>query len=324
MSAESAKAGHDCTREIPKLLSKAELQALSRIDSLKFSGAAVLEYAQVVAAVWVSEYLWFNPVVYLISVVVIGSRINGLGALMHDAAHYRAYRLRWLNELVGELLALPTSASMAGYRNSHFAHHRALNSDQDPDWTRNLGAPEYEFPAPRRQMWSRVSVYLSGLKAFGSLKGFHGNKITRDVPKILAILRAVFFLALVVAAVEFGFFHLVVLYWLVPLFTVFLTIRYFRSVAEHYAVEHDHVFNESRTVIAPFWQLWLIAPWGLNYHLAHHLYPSVPCFRLKELHDLLMTREEFRARAHVTHGYFRGLFADCAVNPDPRTGSVAP
>ena len=29
-------------------------------------------------------------------------------------------------------LALPTTTSMAGYRNSHFAHHRALNGDNDP------------------------------------------------------------------------------------------------------------------------------------------------------------------------------------------------
>ena len=51
---------------------------------------------------------------------------------MHDAAHYRAYASRSLNDFVGELLALPTSASMAGYRNTHFAHHRELNSANDP------------------------------------------------------------------------------------------------------------------------------------------------------------------------------------------------
>ena len=43
-------------------------------------------------------------------------RINGLGALMHDAAHYRGYANRELNDFVGELLALPTSSSMAGYQ----------------------------------------------------------------------------------------------------------------------------------------------------------------------------------------------------------------
>ncbi len=92
---------------------------------------------------------WWNPLTYVLAVIVIGSRINGLGGLMHDAAHYRGYANRQFNDFVGELLALPTSASMAGYRNSHFAHHRELNSDNDPDWQRNVGLKEYEFPAPR-------------------------------------------------------------------------------------------------------------------------------------------------------------------------------
>ncbi len=97
----------------------------------------------------------------------------------------------------------------------------------------------------------------------------------------------------------------------------FLAVRYVRNVAEHYAVEHESVLNESRTVLAPPWELWLIAPWGLNYHLEHHLYPSVPCFRLGELHALLMTREPFPQFAHVTHGYFSGLFRDVTVFADP-------
>ena len=95
------------------------------------------------------------------------------------------------------------------------------------------------------------------------------------------------------ASIAFGFWKLLLLYWAVPLLTVFLTIRYMRNVAEHYAVEHENVLNESRTVLAPAWERWLIAPWGLNYHLEHHLYPS------------------------VTHGYFSGLFRDCTVYPDP-------
>ncbi len=78
-----------------------------------------------------------------------------------------------------------------------------------------------------------------------------------------------------------------------------------------------HFSRIARSVLAPLWELWLIAPWGLNYHLEHHLYPSVPCFRLGELHALLMTREPFPQLAHVTHGYFSGLFRDVTVFADP-------
>jgi fatty acid desaturase len=145
--ARSAKLGDSCLRDIPRLLSKEEIRNLSQIDSVKFTAAALLEYGLIAAAIWISQ-TWWNPLIYALAVVVIGSRINGLGGLMHDAAHYRGYTNRQLNDFVGEILALPTSASMAGYRNTHFAHHRELNSENDPDWRRNLGLKEYEFPAP--------------------------------------------------------------------------------------------------------------------------------------------------------------------------------
>jgi fatty acid desaturase len=316
--ARSAKLGDSCVREIPRLLTKEEIRDLSRIDSVKFTAAALLEFGLIAAAVWISE-TWWNPVVYVLAVIVVGSRINGLGALMHDAAHYRGYANRELNDFVGELLALPTSSSMAGYRNTHFAHHRELNSDNDPDWQRNLGLVEYEFPAPPRRMLMYIAQYLSGLKTATAVFGFHKNKETRDIPAAVARARLCFFAGLLLASIAFGFWKLLLLYWIVPLLTVFLAIRYIRSVAEHYAVEHENVLNESRTVLAPFWQLWLIAPWGLNYHLEHHLFPGVPCFRLGELHRLLMMRDPYPKIAHITHGYFSGLLRDCASTPPTET-----
>ena len=318
--ARSAKLGDSCLRDIPRLLSKEEIRNLSQIDSVKFTAAAMLEFSLIVAAVWISE-TWWNPLTYALAVVVIGSRINGLGGLMHDAAHYRGYANRQLNDFIGEILALPTSASMAGYRNSHFAHHRELNSQNDPDWQRNLGLKEYEFPAPPSSVLMRIVQYLSGLKLATALVGFHKNKETRDIAAAVARARLVFFASLLVSSIALGFWKLILLYWIVPLMTVFLAIRYIRSVAEHYAVEHQSVLNESRTVVAPFWELWLIAPWGLNYHLEHHLFPGVPCFRLAELHRLLMTRPPYPEIAHVTYGYFSGLLDDCASD---RLSEAAP
>lgn len=314
--ARSARLGDDCVREIPRLLTKDEIRSLSKIDSVKFTAAVLIEVVTIALAVWVSE-TWWNPIVYLIAVVVIGSRINALGGLMHDAAHWRAYANRTVNDIVGEIIALPTSTSMAGYRNSHFAHHRELNSDNDPDWTRNIGLPEFEFPKPRPTVIGYILQYLSGLKIYSAVSGFHKNAETRDIPALINRARLIFFVALLIAAIALGFWKQLLLYWVVPLLTVFLAIRYIRNVAEHYAVEHEHVLNESRTVLANPVELWLIAPWGLNYHLEHHLFPGIPCFRLAELHKILMTREPFPQIAHITHGYFTGLLRDCATAPRP-------
>jgi fatty acid desaturase len=319
----SAKLGDSCLREIPHLLTKEEIRDFSRIDSTRFTAAVALEISLVLAAVWISE-TWFNPLTYALAVVVVGSRIHALGALMHDTVHYRAYSNRLLNDVVGEILALPTSISMAGYRNTHFGHHRELNGEDDPDWRKYSKTKEYEFPASRGNMLVRIARHLSGLQAVVEVTRVHVYKDPdrRDIPAWVSRGRLVFLVALAVCATVFGFWKLLLLYWVVPLLTVFLAIRYFRNVAEHYMVERENVLNETRTMLAPFWQLWLLAPWGINYHIEHHLFPSVPCFRLGELHRLLMTRAPYPQMAHVTHGYFGGLLRECAsVHPAERVAA---
>jgi fatty acid desaturase len=310
--ARSAKLGDDCVREIPRLLTKDEIRRLSQIDSRKVMLVFALEILLIAAAVALSE-TWFNPATYLLAIIVVGTRINGIGALMHDAAHYRIFRNRTINDIVGEIMAFPTTASMAGYRNSHFSHHRELNSHKDPDWARNLLLDDYEFPAPQVLFVKRMLMHLSGLKAKESVVGFHKNKETRDIPVLTNRLRLAAMLTLLVSSIAFGFWKGLLLYWAVPLLTVFLGLRYIRGVAEHYAVRHDSVLNESRTVIAPAWQLFLIAPWGLNYHLEHHLFPGITCFNLADAHRILMTRAPYPQTAQITYGYFSGLFEDAAT-----------
>jgi fatty acid desaturase len=320
----SATKGDACVREIPRLLTKDEIRRLSEIDSRKVMLIFGFELLLVAAAIAVSE-TWFNPVTYLIAVLIIGTRINGIGALMHDAAHHRIFKNRVLNDVVGEIMAFPTTASMAGYRNSHFSHHRELNSHKDPDWTRHLMLDDYEFPTPQIEFARRVALHFVGFRVKQSIVGFHQNKDTRDIPALTLWLRLAAITGLIAASIAFGFWKGLLLYWLVPLLTVFVGIRYLRGVSEHYAVRREGVLSESRTVLAPAWQLFLIAPWGLNYHLEHHLYPAVPCYNLAAAHRILMTREPYAQAAHITRGgYLSGLSWEMAhAAPGERDKAIA-
>jgi len=42
----------------------------------------------------------------------------------------------------------------------------------------------------------------------------------------------------------------------------------------------------------------------MNVHLPHHLFPMVPHYRLKELHEFLLQTEEYRKEAILVGGYF--------------------
>jgi fatty acid desaturase len=50
-----------------------------------------------------------------------------------------------------------------------------------------------------------------------------------------------------------------------------------------------------------------ILPRNIGYHLEHHWYPSVPFYRLPELHQALMEREGFRQHAVVKRSVIASL-----------------
>ncbi|MCG2632341.1 fatty acid desaturase family protein [Bradyrhizobium sp. WYCCWR 13023] len=311
-AAPSATQDDACVREIPRFLTKEEMRSLSEVSSGKVLSAFAAEMGMVGAAIWLSEATWFNPLTYLLALFVIGSRIVGIGGLMHEAAHYRVAKNRLLNDIVGEIMAFPTTASMAGYRNTHFAHHRELNSERDPDWTRNFGVDDYEFPVPQYLFLRRVALHFAGLKTRQFLGSFHNNPQTRQIPVWTSRLRLLAFGLLFVSAVAFGFWKELLLYWLVPLLTTFMGVIYLKRVSEHYGVRHESVLNETRTIVGPWWQILAFAPWGLNYHLEHHLYPGITCFNLGKAHRLLMKNPVYAENANVTRGYW-GLVKELAA-----------
>ncbi len=57
----------------------------------------------------------------------------------------------------------------------------------------------------------------------------------------------------------------------------------------------------------------LVAPLNVGYHLEHHLYPSVPFYRLEELHRRLMRVDVFRNQARITRGV-NGVIRECATS----------
>jgi fatty acid desaturase len=91
--------------------------------------------------------------------------------------------------------------------------------------------------------------------------------------------------------------------WVLPSVTVLGVVFRIRQIAEHSGVEDEHELNATRTVVPTLFERMLIAPCGINWHLEHHLFPSVPFYNLPRLHKRLMQEEVFRQQAHITHSY---------------------
>jgi fatty acid desaturase len=71
------------------------------------------------------------------------------------------------------------------------------------------------------------------------------------------------------------------------------------ALAQHYGKQSDcKDFRQStRTVILN--PLLSFLYWNMNYHIEHHMYPGVPCYRLAKLHG----RITFDATAEPTQGF---------------------
>lgn len=93
------------------------------------------------------------------------------------------------------------------------------------------------------------------------------------------------------------------LLWVVPIFTSFAFFMILRQLVQHGNGGRGWI-NNSRTFILTPLIRFAVFPFGQDYHLPHHMYATVPHYRLKKLHALLMQYDEYRAEALEVHGYF--------------------
>src|SRR3954451_4067110 len=117
-----------------RFIDAATVKALSQIKQWRGIFQIVLEWIGIFGAIFICNRYW-NPILYIATVMWIGARQNGLGVLMHESVHYRLLRNKTLNEWVGDLFtAWPVLVTVDGFRQTHWAHHRHVNGPDDPDW----------------------------------------------------------------------------------------------------------------------------------------------------------------------------------------------
>jgi fatty acid desaturase len=94
-----------------------------------------------------------------------------------------------------------------------------------------------------------------------------------------------------------------VLLWVVPIFTSFSFFMILRQIVQHGNGGRGWLTNTRVFHVNPVINF-AVFPLGQDYHLPHHLFASVPHYRLKELHEALSECAEYREQAVVVEGYF--------------------
>jgi fatty acid desaturase len=95
--------------------------------------------------------------------------------------------------------------------------------------------------------------------------------------------------------------------WFLPMVTITEAIVRLRNIAEHFGLPDRELLHPTRTVVVKRLESWALGMHNANFHVEHHLFPSVPLSRLPQLRALLIANDEFVAGTHTTNGYFNVL-----------------
>jgi fatty acid desaturase len=249
-----------------------------------------------------------HPITYAAAVVILGGRQLGLAVLMHEAAHGTLFRNRFLNDVVTDwLCARPVFTDVPRYRKHHLGHHAHAGTEEDPD--RGLVTP---FPVTRaslRRKLLRDIVGISGVKrVLGlllidlDLLHYNVSGTTYRLPyrgvshHTRAFLRnalpGILVNAIMLGVLAWRGHAWVYSAWIVAYLTTYGLFVRVRSMAEHACTAggRDARYH-TRTTYAGLLARLTVSPHSVGYHLEHHLLPTVPYFKLREMHLRLRERE---------------------------------
>lgn len=292
-----------------------EVRQLSSVSDVRGAAAIARQWILIIACIAGATWIG-GPVAYLAAIFIIAGRQHALGVLMHDAAHYRLFSVRWLNETVSDLFcALPLGLLTVRYRYDHLRHHQHAVTVEDPYWVTMQQYPAgWRWPkSPARAAFSLLADLLGpGAVAFYrdwySWLPWPNHFSRRDYPVRLdaaSRLRCYGFFLTVGAAVAYtgtwwGFFA----FYIAPQLTFLPVFLRIRAVAEHLAPPGDEGLDATRDTVPTLLERNTVAPLSISYHLTHHMFPGVPYYNLPRLSALLLSDPAFREHARVSMSYF--------------------
>lgn len=247
---------------------------------------------------------------YPLAILVIGSRQRALATILHEAAHGTLARSRTLSFVLGTFFSgYLVFSTLFSYRQSHVVRHHGKFGDPELD-------DDYRYMLTK-------GVYAKSSPIGYVLRIFVRPLLLLDVPSYLlyvirsrllpttsnggleCLLMIGYWAALVMTAVHFQVFDEVVLFWIVPFLTSFQVIGWFIELAEHAPLMEKSVDIEMTRNRNSHWlEMLLTGMHGENYHLAHHLWPRVPFWRMRELHQILLADSEYARLDRCAGGIF--------------------
>ncbi|NJL01704.1 MAG: beta-carotene hydroxylase [Spirulinaceae cyanobacterium SM2_1_0] len=200
---------------------------------------------------------WRSWCCFWINVVAI----HLAGSVIHDACHLAAHRNRIINATLGHISALILGFAFPVFTRVHLQHHAHVNDpDHDPDHFVSTGGP----------------LWLIAPRFFYHEVFFFKRRLWRRYELLEWFLSRLFLFAIVYSSLRYGFFPFIVNYWFSPALVVGIALGLFFDYFPHRPFAARDRWHNARVYASPILNLLIL---GQNYHLIHHLWPSIPWYR---------------------------------------------
>ena len=284
---------------------RSEIAALNGARPGAFTYQLVLAWVVIVGIIACAVYLdsmWAT----IVAILVVATRHNVLGLLVHDQAHFLGYRGRHGDLVVDLFAAYPLLVlSVEGYSQVHLAHHRDYFGDTDPDFARKRGE-EWSFP---KTPLGTAKLFLADLSGINTLRLIRGKRPASGNPTfprrypVPKWVRPLYFVLLAVALTVTGAWGLFLLYWMLPIVTVSQLIVRWGAICEHkYNLETPSVAESTPLIVLSRWERLLLPNLNFAMHPYHHYFPGVSFSLLPKVHEIYC-REGLVNHENVFRGY---------------------
>ncbi len=222
-------------------------------------------YAIAFLAIW-QWYKGIWPLPTLVGLAFIALHMEG--TVIHDACHKAAHPNKWVNQAMGHGAAILLGFSFPVFTRVHLQHHSHVNDPKnDPDHIVSTFGP----------------VWLIAPRFFYHEYFFFQRKLWRKYELIQWGLERSFFITIVIAGIHFNFMNVIYNLWFGPALMVGVTLGIFFDYLPHRPFMARNKWKNSRVYPSRIMNILIM---GQNYHLVHHLWPSIPWFEYKPAYEV--------------------------------------
>jgi len=272
------------------ILTRQQLQGLNRLAPRIAVRDTLIGWAGILAA-W--TVVAFDPVWWTVlpAIVIVGVQYYGLAIIGHDGIHRRLFEKKQTNDLWNDVFIMaPICAITRINRLNHIEHHRVTCLPSDPD--------RYKYVHDEKEPPFSYLFFLSGLQSLGrALANIYAREKRpgdgrgelhyrgRDLALIFG------WQAALIGGLSYaiGWWAYPAL-WLAPVYIFAYRADLVRVFCEHSMQMPDAAADAQKRMVtytSNRIERWFFAPHNMNFHTAHHLWPSIPYYNLPDADRLI-------------------------------------